>query len=87
MNSHTDISVIIHCLFFISPGTAENVAATEMFRATLRETHSSGRILPDVFCGCETWSHIGPHRWREFENSVMRKAFGPKRDDVVVEWK
>jgi hypothetical protein len=87
MNSHIDISVIIHCPSFISPGTAGNAAATEMFRGTIKEMQSSGRILPDVFFGCETWCHFGPHRWREFENRVMRKTFGPKRDDVIVEWK
>jgi len=58
-----------------------------MFRATIKDALSSGKILPVVFCGCETWSHIGPHRWREFEIRVMRKIFGPKRDDVIVEWK
>jgi len=59
----------------------------EMFRGTIKETQSSGKILPVVFCGCETWSHIEPHRWREFENRVMRKTFGTKRDDVIVQWK
>ena len=87
MNSLIDISVIIHFLSFISPGTAENAVATEMFRGTIKETQSSGRILPGVFCGCETWSHIGPHRWRELENRVMRKTFGPKGDDIIVELK
>ena len=36
--------------------------------------------------GVKRGLHIGPHRWREFENVVMRKTFGPKRDDVIVEW-
>jgi len=27
------------------------------------------------------------HRLREFENRVLRKIFGPKRDEVTGEWK
>ena len=27
------------------------------------------------------------HRLRVFENRVMRKIFGPKRDDVTGEWR
>jgi hypothetical protein len=38
-------------------------------------------ILPVVLYGCETWSlSLGEeHRLRVFENSVLRKIFGPKR--------
>jgi hypothetical protein len=37
--------------------------------------------------GCETWTDTlrEEHRLRVFENRVLRMAFGPKRDDVVVE--
>ena len=46
-------------------------------------------ILPVVLYGCETWFL----RWREerrlrvFENMVLRRIFGPKRDDVTGEWR
>jgi hypothetical protein len=46
-------------------------------------------ILPVVLYGCETWS-LTPreeHRLRVFENSVLRRIFGPKRDEVMVEWR
>ena len=36
-------------------------------------------------CGCETWSLTlmeGP-RLRVLENRVLRKIFGPKRDEVT----
>jgi hypothetical protein len=39
-------------------------------------------ILPDVLCGCETWSLITlreEHRLREFENKVLRRIFGSKK--------
>jgi hypothetical protein len=40
-------------------------------------------ILPVVLYGCETWSlTLGEeHRLRVFENRVLRRIFGPKRDE------
>jgi hypothetical protein len=40
-------------------------------------------ILPVVLYGCETWSLTlrKEHRLRVFENSVLRKIFGPKREE------
>jgi hypothetical protein len=42
-------------------------------------------ILPLVLYGCETWSLTlrEEHRLRVFENSVLRRIFGPKRDEVT----
>jgi hypothetical protein len=46
-------------------------------------------ILPVVLYGCETWSQTlrEEHRLRVFENRVLRKIFGPKRDEVTGEWR
>jgi len=46
-------------------------------------------ILSVVLYGCETWSLIlrEEHRLRVFENSVLRRIFGPKRDEVTWEWR
>jgi hypothetical protein len=40
-------------------------------------------ILPIVLYGCETWSLIlrEEHRLRVFENRVLRRIFGPKREE------
>ena len=40
-----------------------------------------------VLCGCETWSLTlrEEHRLRVFENRVLRRMFGPKRDEVTGE--
>jgi hypothetical protein len=40
-------------------------------------------ILPDDFYGCETWSLIlrEERRLRVFENRVLKRTFGPKRDE------
>jgi hypothetical protein len=46
-------------------------------------------ILSVVLYGCETWSLTlrEEHRLRVFENRVLRRIFGPKRDEVTGEWK
>jgi hypothetical protein len=30
---------------------------------------------------------LDEHRLRVFENRVLRRIFGPKRDEVMVEWR
>jgi hypothetical protein len=54
------------------------------------------RLLKNrVFCsepvlyGCETWSLTlrEEHRLRVFENRVLRRIFGPKRDEVMGDWR
>jgi hypothetical protein len=46
-------------------------------------------ILPVVLYGCETWSLTlrEEHRLRVFENRVLRRIFGPMRDEVTGEWR
>jgi hypothetical protein len=44
-------------------------------------------ILPVVLYGCDTWSLTlrEEHRLRVFKNRVLRRIFGPKRDEVTGE--
>jgi hypothetical protein len=44
-------------------------------------------ILPVVLYGCETWSLTlrEEHRLKVFENSMLRRIFGPMRDEVTGE--
>jgi hypothetical protein len=46
-------------------------------------------ILPVVLYGCETLSVTlkEEHRLRVFENRLLRKIFGPKRDEVTGDWR
>jgi len=46
-------------------------------------------ILPVVLYGCETWSFTlrEERRLRVFENRVLRRVFGLKRDEVTGEWR
>jgi hypothetical protein len=42
-----------------------------------------------VLYGCETWSLIlrKEYTLRVFENRVVRRIFGPKRDEVTGGWR
>jgi hypothetical protein len=46
-------------------------------------------ILPVVLYGCEKWSLTirEEHKLRVFENWVLRRIFGPKRDGVTGGWR
>jgi len=46
-------------------------------------------ILPLVLYGCETWllTLREECRLRVFENRVLRRIFGLKRDEVTREWR
>jgi len=46
-------------------------------------------ILPVVLCGCEASSLTlrEERRLRVFENRILRRIFGPMKDDVIGEWR
>ena len=45
-------------------------------------------ILPIVLYGCKTWSLTlrEETKLRVFENMVLRRIFGPRKDEVTGEW-
>ena len=46
-------------------------------------------ILPVVLYGCETWSLTlrEERKPRVIENKVLRRTFGPRRDEITGEWR
>ena len=46
-------------------------------------------IILNIRYGCETWSLTlrEERRLRVFENRVLRRVFGPKRDEITGEWR
>ena len=46
-------------------------------------------ILPVLLYGCETWSLTlrEERKLRVFENMVLRRIFGPRRNEVTGEWR
>jgi hypothetical protein len=51
--------------------------------------NSMAIILPLVLYGYETWSLTlrEKHRLRVFQNRVLRRIFGLKKDDITGEWR
>jgi hypothetical protein len=45
--------------------------------------------MPVILYGCKTWSLTlrEEHKLRVIENRVLRRIFGPKRDEVTGEWR
>jgi hypothetical protein len=50
---------------------------------------NSIRSVSVVLYGCETWSLTlrEGHRLRVFEDRVLKRIFGPKRDEVTGGWR
>jgi hypothetical protein len=46
-------------------------------------------ILPVVLSGCESWSLTLREEYRPsvFESKVVKKIFGPKRDEMIGDWR
>jgi len=46
-------------------------------------------FLPVVLYGCETWSltRRDERKLRVFENTVLRRIFGSRRDEITGEWR
>ena len=70
-------------------GNACNYSVQNLSSSSFKITIYRTIILPVVLYGCETWSHtfMEECRLRVFENRVLRRIFGPKRDQVTGEWR
>jgi hypothetical protein len=67
-----------------------SVSFTPFSRLPLKyQIHIKKTSLPVVLYGCETWSLTlrEEHRLGVFENRVLRRIFGPKRDEVMGGWR
>jgi hypothetical protein len=67
----------------------QNLLSSRLLSKNLKIKVYKTIILPMVLYGCETWSLTlrVKHRLRVFENRVLRRIFGPKRDEVTGEWR
>ena len=69
--------------------SVQNLLSSSLLSKTLKIKIRVYRniILPVVLYGCETWSLTlrEERRLRVFENRVLRRVFGPKRDEVTGE--
>jgi len=71
-------------LTFVAESFVIQIAIQNMKIKTYRNI-----ILPVVLCGCETWSLTlrEERRLRVFENRVLKRIFGHRRDEVTGEWR
>ena len=67
----------------------QNLSSSNFLSKNLRSNIFRTIILPVVVYGRETWSLTlkEERRLRLFVNSVLRRNFGPKRDEVTREWR
>ena len=65
--------------------SVQNLLSSSLLSKNLKIKIYSTIILPVVLYWCETWSFIlrEERRLRVFENRVLRRIFGPKRDEVT----
>jgi hypothetical protein len=63
--------------------SVQNLLSSRLILKNLKIKIYKSVILPAVLYGCETWSLTlrEEHRLRIFENRVLRRIFGPKREE------
>ena len=68
--------------------SVQNLLSSSLLSKKLKIKIYRTIILPVVLYGCETLSLTlkKERRLRVFENRVLRRVFGPKRDEVTGEW-
>ena len=66
--------------------SVQNLLSSRLLAKNLKIKIYRTIILPVVLYGCETWSLTlrEERRLRVFENSVLRRVFGPKRDELTA---
>ena len=66
----------------------QNLLSSSLLSKNLKIKIYRTIILPVVLYGCETWSLTLREEGslRVFENRVLRRTFGPKRDEITGEW-
>ncbi|KAJ4438640.1 hypothetical protein ANN_14587 [Periplaneta americana] len=69
--------------------SVEKLLSSNLLSKNLKVRIYKTAILPVVLYGCEAWTLTlrEEHRLRVFENKVLRKVFGAKRDEVTGEWR
>jgi len=68
--------------------SVQNLLSSRLLSKNVKISIYRTIILPVVLYGCETWSLTlwEERKLRVFENMVLRKIFGPRREEVTGEW-
>jgi hypothetical protein len=67
----------------------QNILSSNLLSKSVKIKIYRTATLLVVLYGCETWSLILREkcRLRVFDNGVLRRIFGPMRDEVTGEWR
>ena len=67
----------------------QNLLSSRLLSKNLKIQIYRTIILPVVLYGCEAWSLTlrKERKLRVFENIVLRRIFGPRRDEVTGDWR
>ena len=67
----------------------QNILFSRLLSKNLKIKIYRNIILPVVLYGFETWSLTlrEERKLRVFENMVLRRIFGPRRDEIKGEWR
>jgi len=69
--------------------SVKNLLSSDLPSKNLKIKMYRNIILPLILYGCETWS-LTPReecKLSVFENRMLRRIFGPKRDEETREWR
>ena len=69
--------------------SVQSLLSSRLLSKNLKPEIYRNTILLVVFYGCEAWSlrAMEERSLRVFENMVLRRIFGPRRDEVTVKWR
>jgi hypothetical protein len=69
--------------------SVQNLLSSRLLSKNLKIKIYRTIILPGVLYGCENWSLTlrEERKLRVFENMVLRRIFGPRRDEETGEWR
>jgi hypothetical protein len=69
--------------------SVQNLLSSHLLSKNVKIRIYKTLILPVILYGCETWTLTlrKEHKLRVFENRVLRRIFGPKRDGVTGRWR
>jgi len=82
------MSYIVQIIVFLGNAcyhSVQNLLSSKLLSKNLKIKIYRTIILPVVLYGCETWSLTrgDERKLRVFENMVLRRIFGPRRDEVT----
>ena len=69
--------------------SVQNPLSSHLLSKNIKMKRYRSIILLVVLCGCETWSLTlrEEHRLRVFEKRLVRRMFGPRREEAMGEWR